>query len=90
MRDLVAAAKAAKAKKAANGHARDLEAESRIKALNAACELWAEVKSRHPSETRDQQLLRFHRAVSNTTDVDLFEMFYGLGDGEFVEVPVEA
>jgi hypothetical protein len=77
MRDLVAAAQAARARKASNGHARDHVAEAKVKAMNLANDLMAEIKSRFPLESRESQLLRFFRAVSHSTDVDLFDMFYG-------------
>jgi len=86
MRDLVAMSKARKA--ITNGHARDPEAESRTKAMNMANDLLAEIRSRWPHESTQQHVVRLHRAVSHSTDADLFQMFFGDGDGKFIEVPI--
>ena len=85
MRDLVAMSKP---HEAGNGHARDLEAESRTKALNMANDLLAEIRSRWPHESTQQHVVRLHRAASHSTDADLFEMFFPSDDREYIEVQV--
>jgi hypothetical protein len=89
MRDLVAAAQTARARKAkANGHARDPQQETRIKALRMANDLLSEIQARWPHESTQDHVVRLHRAVSHSTDADLFQMFFPDDDRDCIEVAV--
>ena len=58
-------------------------------AFNIASDLVAEIHSRYPHESDIQHIVRFRRAVENTTDPDVWDVFCGEGTGEYIEVAVE-
>lgn len=79
----------AKAKKAqANGRA-DHEAQTRTNVQNIAADLLAEIRSRWPHESDIKHIVRFRRAIENSTDADVLEAFCS-EEGECIEILVAA
>ena len=90
MRDLIKAAQEAKARNAkANGHDRNPQREAVTRAFNIASDILAEIRSRWPHESDIEHIVRFRRAIENSTDADVLYVFCDDGDDrEYIEVVI--
>jgi hypothetical protein len=89
VRDLIRASQEAKARRAkANGHDRDLKQEAVTKAFNIANDILSEIRTRYPDESDVEHIVRFRRAIENSTDADVLHCFVGDDDSEWIEIAI--